>query len=97
MKEELEKLITRVGVKHYVRSIKNDFKLTSWINFQTPFLSNVASVPERVWNILHNITEENRIDICETGKNKLFNTLNLGYRSYCGTGKQCECRMKAQS
>jgi hypothetical protein len=97
MLDEFKKLIERVGSKRYVRSINENFEILDWLKLRTSFLPIDAKIPERTWCVLNNIYEHNRVDLCCNGKRKIFNSLLIGYRCYCGVGKNCECRIKDQT
>lgn len=89
MIDELKSIITSVGLKHYVRSIKSKPILLEWIQEQTKAFENIE-LAERIYIILNG----NKDTICVLGNHKKFNTLTTGYR-FCASN--CDCRRKEQS
>ena len=96
----MENLYTKVknivdrGVNVYVKTINKDKHLVQEIIDNTSFLNDDASMSERVYCILNPSKIPNK---CINGNMPLFNTFKKGYRKFCGSGKQCECKILDQS
>lgn len=86
LKLELEKLIEKVGLKHYTRSLGKNPELLQQVVKATAFLPDTAKLPERVWNIINDQTGFK----CKRGNDIKFNTIVKGYYGFC-EGK-CACK-----
>lgn len=71
--------------KHISKAVKNSKMLWDHILSQTQKFENI-SVAERIYIWYHN---EN--PYCINNQKKKFNTLELGYRQFCGPKNTCEC------
>lgn len=86
MQHLILQIIDQYGPKHFARKIKN-----------TPELYDVIStypgntVSEQVYNYLNPGK-----NVCDRGMNKIFNSINNGYR-FCGKTSDCQCARESVS
>lgn len=90
MKQNLQELIDRVGIRVYGRELRKIPALHQWVLDTTSYLPEDASIAERVFIALYGPEQS----ICEYGNKKLFNAINKGFR-FCA--KDCRCRCEEQS
>ena len=80
MKNKLEQIFKRYK-NHSTQIIKKDKELLEFINVNTSFLPNNASIQERCFCILNNMQKRPVCPVC--GKDVKFYVFSVGYRNTC--------------
>lgn len=88
VKDELQNLLCTSGRKHYTRALKRTPELLaelkqSWGNLPLPELFYLGINGGKPY--------------CKLGNRRKFKNIDEGYRQFCGTGKQCPCRLESHS
>lgn len=88
IKNKIEELIKKYP-KHFGKMITNNEEYWNWVNENST--TNSSSPAAKIYSALYNDS-----GICTHGKNKIFNSINLGFR-YCGKSSTCICAKKSVS
>ena len=89
MREKLLKIYEKSGSRNYTKYLKKDKEL--YDELKSKF--GDISLPELFYLGIN----EHENPICDKGNRKKFKNIHEGYRKFCGSGKQCSCRVEKQS
>lgn len=76
------------------RYAPRDPEVWAWVMDRTQGLPETATPSERLWCAING---QGSRPACDLGSERLFNTLSLGYREFCGKRSACECSRRKQS
>lgn len=76
------------------RYAPRDPEVWVWVMGRTSALPETATASERLWCAINGQAARPK---CDLGSERLFNTLSLGYREFCGKRADCECSRRKQS
>lgn len=90
MLEYLKDLVESTNPKGLIPKVKANAELMQYISGQIP---EPVSLKEKIYLVLNN----KPVPVCPHNNVPSFNNFEVGYRSYCGAGKHCECRRRDHS
>jgi hypothetical protein len=82
LKQELQDLIVKFGnIGSVLRSMRSNLELQIHLKELTSFLPDSASISQRIWHVMSNVTSINKCIFC--GNNTNFRIFSEGYSEYC--------------